>query len=332
MRLRAPQYIEGFRAPPLAAARLTEGAPAFPVPPDPAKTQGFVMRGYDFTFTRYFALTVKDAAKARAFIQSLVSGEVAWPAITIASQWASPKPNRCLNIGFTYRGLGALGVSQPTLTASFGANSDHNSFALGAVAQAPVVGDVGTSAPANWLFSDSDFDVMLIIWGATQDVIAEDTKTLEQLMDGGFEAPTPARIFDSQALDDRKVWFGYKDGIAQPHVAGVPFAQDPDGGQELVDPSGFMLGTSLTDTYLGRSVPTPPLGLHGCFGAFRILEQDVDGFEKQAERLAADPAFRGRYGITNAAHAVEAVKALICGRWTNGVSLSVFPIQGDKPP
>ena len=332
MRLRAPHYAEGFRPPRLlTAARLAEAPSSIPVPPDPAKTQGFVMRGYDFTFTRYFALTVKDPAKARAFIASLISGEQAWPSVTIASPWAPPKPNRCLNLGFTYRGLGALGVPQPVLDSSFGENSDHYSFCLGAAAQAPVVGDYGPSDPSHWRLSDRDFDVMLILWGADAGIIDEDTVTLGQMIAGGFEDPLPARVFDSQAIADRKVWFGYKDGIAQPHVAGVPGTPDPDGGQQPVDPSGFMLGTSLSEVYLGRSVPTPPLGLHGCFGAFRILEQDVEGFEAMCGRLA-DADFRKRYGITDPAHAVEAVKALICGRWTNGVSLAVFPIQGDTPP
>src|SRR5580700_10331733 len=165
MRLRVPQYVEAFRPRPLlSAAQLAQAPASLPVPPDPAKTQGFVMRGYDFTFTRYFALTVKDAAKARAFVQSLLPGEQAWPSVTLASPWASPKPNRCLNIGFTYRGLGALGVSQPVLEGSFGESSDHYSFCLGAAAQAPVVGDYGPSDPSHWRLSDRDFDVMLVIW------------------------------------------------------------------------------------------------------------------------------------------------------------------------
>ncbi|MEO7691485.1 MAG: hypothetical protein ABIS51_19535 [Sphingomonas sp.] len=334
MRLHPPLYAEPPRPHLKAAAHAhVAGATAdvVPVPPDPAKTQGFVMRGYNFAFTRYFALSVTDAAKARAFIESLVSGKQAWPSVTIASQWAPPKPNRCLNIGFTCPGLVALGVPQAAVDQSFGPTSDHNSFYVGAAAQAKIVGDVGQSDPANWRLNDRDFDVMLILWGATTDIIEEDTAMLKALLDG-FAALSPDRIFDSQVLDNHKVWFGYRDGIAQPIVAGVPYIQDPDGEQELADPSAFMLGTALPgNAYAGTSVPVAPLGLNGCFGAFRILEQDVEGYEAQAKRLA-DADFCKLYGITDPDHAVEAVKALLCGRWTNGVSLSVFPIQGNTPP
>ena len=73
MRLHPPLYAEPQRPHLKAAAHAhVAGATAdvVPVPPDPAKTQGFIMRGYNFAFTRYFALSVTDAAKARAFIEN----------------------------------------------------------------------------------------------------------------------------------------------------------------------------------------------------------------------------------------------------------------------
>jgi deferrochelatase/peroxidase EfeB len=329
MGLRAPRYLAPAPSP-RPAALLAAGAPALPVPVDPARTQGFVIRGYSLDFTRYLALTVRDAAKARAFIGGLVGGDQAWPRITTAQQWAPPAPNRCLQIGFTYPGLEALGLPQASLESFQGkpGNLDHYPFYKGAASRAGLVGDTGASDPANWRLSDRQFHVMLILFGATRDILDEDVALLRPGFVEGFDDPGPDRIFESQVLGEHKVYFGYRDGIAQPHIAGISYLKDPDGGQLETDPSAFMLGTGLAGaTYAGPPVPIPAaLGLHGCFGAFRMLEQDVEGFEAQAERLAT-PAFCQYAGIDPKIGA-EAVKALICGRWTNGVPLSRFPVRG----
>ena len=325
-----PRYADSAKRPRLTLAKGDGGG----IPPDPALTQGFIMRGYNLAFIRYFALSVTDAKEARSFIAKLTSGEQAWPRVTIASAWLPPKPDRCLNIGFTYGGLGTLGVAPDILNASFGPGTDHQPFQQGAKARSASNGDVGRSASSNWRIDDSQFHVMMILWGDSLAVIEEETEALRPLLAPGFGDLRADRMFDSQALDDRRVWFGYKDGIAQPHVAGVPYPMDDDGDQLLAPSGAFMLGTSTDGPYTSPSMTRPPvLGLHGCFGAFRILEQDVDGFERQAETLARDPAFLAQYRITDPAHAIEAVKALICGRWLDGVPLSVFPIDGDnKPP
>jgi hypothetical protein len=298
---------------------------------DPAKTQGFVIRGYGFRFTRYLPLTVKDPVEARAFIHGLVLGGQDWPRITTAEQWAPPKPNHCLNIGFTYPGLEILGVPQESLD-SFRNSSDHFPFYNGAVAQAGVVGDVGASAPP-WRIDDRQFHVMLILSSADRGIVDADEAELRPMLAKGFEELAPGRVLESQMLDDGFVHFGYKDGIAQPHIAGVSYIKDPDGGQLLADPGYFMLGTSADQTYRGPPVPVPQqLGLYGCFGAFRLLKQDVDGFESQVDALAGDPTFISYSKIGNQDLRCRAVKALICGRWPNGTPLAVFPVQGDAEP
>jgi hypothetical protein len=336
---RAPRYAFApapERAPPprLGAAGPPADA-ALPVPIDPARTQGLVIRGYDFRFTRYLALTVKAGAeaKARQFILNLAEGAQDWPRVTTAQQWAAPAPNHTLNLAFTWAGLKALGVPDASL-ASF-----EQSFLAGAKARAGFLGDVGASGPDQWRLDDRQFHVMLILYGASRELLDDDVKLLTDgksftpgLLEG-FEDPGPARTFESQALDDRYVYFGYKDGIAQPHILGVEYPKDPDGGQVPTDPSAFMLGTGVGPTYAGPVLPMPqPLGLHGCFGAFRLLVQDVEGYEAEVERLADDPKFVAYIKISDPALRRDAVKALMCGRWPNGTPLSIFPVQGDRKP
>ena len=293
-----------------------------------AQIQGFLVRGYTMLLVRHFALSVSDPAAARRILASLTDGSAAFQ-ITSAAPWGAVKPEYCLNAGFTYAGLEKLGVPQATL-ASF-ATPDHQPFVAGAAQRAKFVGDIGASAPDKWVFDDSQFDVLLSLYVNGEDELDRLSTQLRQVLLDGFAAPAADRIVDTQVYRDGQVYFGYEDGIGQPILDGSPFSSEPDGGQDLVDPGAFMLGTALGPYYASVPVPQPAqFGQYGCFAAFRVLRQDVEGFEKQIDALA--PAVGAAFGITDPALQRDAVKAKICGRWPNGTSLTVFPIQGDTPP
>ncbi|MFL6861517.1 MAG: hypothetical protein ACJ8DZ_00785 [Allosphingosinicella sp.] len=294
----------------------------------PGKMQGFILRGYSFPFVRHFALTVRDAAAARAFVAGLVDGG-AGPQITSAEEWAPTKPHFCLNIGFTYPGLQALGVPQAVLDASF-ANPDHQPFVDGSAARAPFVGDVGQSDPAGWTLSDRGFHVMLSLWAQSVEVREAVTATLAGLFAAGFGPADPAIMFDSQDLPDDQIYFGYRDSIAQPIVCGAQFPRSPDGGQDIVDPGLFVLGEATGAFAQSFPVPTPDaFGHYGCFGAFRILHQDVEGFDAHIESIKAE--FGKTFAVTDPEVQRLAVKAKMCGRWPNGTPLSLYPVNGNQP-
>jgi deferrochelatase/peroxidase EfeB len=304
------------------------GAPTLPLD----KIQGFIVRGYRMSFVRHFALTVGDLDKARDFLTGLVDGREGWPQITTAEQWGPLKPDYCLNIGFTYKGLEAMAVPQRYLEASFN-NRDHLPFVNGSAASAGEVGDVGESDPGRWILSDQDFHVILSLY--THDEPIRDAMTY-LLLDHclcGFDRPGADRIFDSQALNDDEVYFGYRDNIAQPILNCSQFTRPPDGGQDLVDTGAFLLGTATGAFAQTFPVPTPAaFGMYGCFGAFRILKQEVEKFDDQVASLA--PAFGAAFGITDEKVQIKALKAKICGRWPNGTPLSLHPIDGNEaaPP
>ena len=294
------------------------------------KIQGFLLRGYRMSFSRHFALSVRDVAAARTFIAGVVGNNEKYPQITSAVPWGERKARFCLNIGFTYPGLQKLGVPQASLH-SF-ATPDSESFVAGSAASSTRVGDVGASAPQNWVVSDRDFDVLLTLFTLTEDDLASMSQQLSGLFAAGFDPPDSAtRIFDGQDLEDGKVYFGYKDGIAQPIIEGSPFSREPDGGQDCVDPGAFMFGTARHHFYQSVLPPTPTeLGMYGCFGAFRILRQDVDGFDRQIETLA--PAFGATFRITDPDVQRQALKAKMCGRWPNGTPIELFPVDGNNLP
>src|SRR3954452_10603036 len=113
---------------------------------DYADVQGTVLRGYRVDFARHFVLSVVDAARARTFIGQLVDGTGGVPKITTAARW-TVKPECFVNVSFTCAGLAALGLT-PTQLGQF-----DSAFQRGATASysAETVGDVGESAPANWI-------------------------------------------------------------------------------------------------------------------------------------------------------------------------------------
>ena len=293
------------------------------------KIQGFLLRGYNLNFVRNIALSVTPgrAVEAGVILRSMVANAGAAVTVTSAEPWGKQKPEYCLTLGFTFAGLQSLNVGQGAL-ATF-SQPDYQPFSLGSKARASFVGDTGASAPANWVLDDSQFDVMASLHANDLTTLDRYTKLLADMLAPGFDPITSASTFDTQQLDDGKIYFGYQDGIAQPTIDGNPFPRDPD-GQEPVDPGAFMIGTGIKPYYQTPETDPPLFGRYGCFGAFRVLRQDVEGFENQAATLARK--YGPALGITDDDVALGAVKALLCGRWPNGTPLALFPIDGNNAP
>ncbi|QHG14892.1 Dyp-type peroxidase [Nostoc sp. ATCC 53789] len=280
--------------------------------------QGYIIRGYNMNNVRHFVLYIKDAKGAKKFIGSLVSGsDESIPQITTAAWW-DIKPSYCLNIGFTFEGLNALQFVAD-IGKSF-SGSNYKSFRQGAIAQATQVGDIGESVPEKWKggLGTSNTHVLLSLYAQDSKVLEQQSDKLRSLFKEG-DALKELSCFDGAKLPDEKgqpsdiVHFGYKDGISQPKIEGVPTKRglskslDP---QPIIPAYEFIL---LDDEKAPYYVPTPPeLGLNGSFAAFRVLEQDVAGFEKflqeQKDKIDSDK-----------------LAAKMCGRWRNGVPLDLSP-------
>ncbi|HEX8696013.1 MAG TPA: hypothetical protein VF746_26595 [Longimicrobium sp.] len=276
---------------------------------DYADVQGTILRGYRVDLARHFILQITDAVAAGAFVGNLVNGTGGVPRITTAARWTS-KPECFVNIGFTAPGLAALGVS-PTQLQSF-----DPAFQAGATssAVAGVVGDTGTSDPANWLGGIETWrnaHVVLSLW------VHKDPAVLEKVtarLRAAFAAGMKELLFhDATALPDNRVHFDYRDNIAQPTVIGAPPRKhDIPDDQPPVPTGEFLLGYANASggTY---SVQPAQLSTNSSYAAFRILEQDVVGFERFLRDFA--PA-----GVDP-----EMLAAKVCGRWRNGNPLVLEP-------
>lgn len=294
-------------------------------PLDLADIQGNILRGYAFPHARHFALGIGDAGEARAFVHSLLPGASGTaPKVTTAEEW-NEKPAECLNLGITFEGLGALGVPQGVL------DTFPEAFQQGPAARASEdpdykhgigLGDVGESAPANWVLGRPGGPVVHLMLSLYTRA-AGHRDELSDVLRASFAAHGLTEIshHDANALAEGKVHFGYRDGIAQPRV-GV--------GNELRDmqpdvPRGdFLLGAGHVNVYGGNYLGDIPaaLGDNASYGAFRILSQDVFAFEELLEA----------WGRT-ARMDKETVAAKLMGRWRNGVPLTLSPgtLEPDPP-
>jgi len=277
---------------------------------DYSDVQGTILRGYRVDLARHFILSITDAKAAGTLIGALVDGTGGLPRITTAARW-KVKPECFVNIGFTANGLTALGITSTQL-GTFDA-----AFKRGATnpTTAGIVGDVGTSDPTQWiggLANGSQVHVVLSLW------VDDDPSVLESVtarLRAAFAGcMTELSAHDAQALPDNKVHFGYRDSIAQPTVIGAPprKCEIPD-HQEAVATGEFLLGYG-NETKGTYTVQPVELSTNSSYAAFRILEQDVAGFETFLSTYAAEAKIDS-----------ELFAAKVCGRWRNGNPLELAP-------
>jgi deferrochelatase/peroxidase EfeB len=308
-----------------------------PAPLNLDDIQGFILRGYRMPMVRHFLLTVGAAGAARALLARLVSGDESdAPQITTARDWhvgfapgpgddpadvPRRKPDYCLNLGITWPGMIALELKDRVPTLSF---KSFGAFVAGAAERAALVGDIGPSAPANWVggFGTGADHVLLTLHAISPDALTTHSDRLATLFAEGdafreiwrHDGAALMELQDGQPVPTSKVHFGYTDGISQTTIRGGP-ERYPRDHQIACEPWLFVLLNEAENYF----VPEPQeLGLNGSFAVFKMAETDVVGFENflQSNRDKIDP---------------ELLAAKMCGRWRNGVPLMLSP-DTDTPP
>jgi deferrochelatase/peroxidase EfeB len=279
-------------------------------PIDLDQVQGTILRGYRVRLARHFVLTIQDAAATGRLIDALVHGSAGLPAITRARR-SVPKPAAFLNLCCSAAGLAALGISEAQL-ASF-----DPAFRRGATdpVSAATVGDVGASAPRHWiggLHDGAQVHMLLSVWVSDSDDVMQ--RVSARLRAAFAGCVRELSVHDGAELADNSVHFGYRHGIAQPTVIGAPprkrYLHD---GQAPVPAGEFLLGHPNAAGGSYRVLP-PDLSTNSSYGVFRILEQDVAGFEAMLARYAAETGLD-----------TELLAAKFLGRWRNGKPLTLAP-------
>lgn len=309
---------------------MTTTAPLMPselTDRDLAEIQAIVPYAPRLPFLRYLFFHVDDAVQARTFVGAFTPGHP-FGVFTAAERRAGHRPSHQLHIAFTAAGLRALGIAQAAL------QRFPREFVEGARERALELGDTGASAPDHWECAHDDLHIAVLVYAHTaagrdrwsndieaaaagcRCVFRKDGATLES-----YGAQPPA-----DAL--RREHFGFADGISQPRIRGCAADRADVKPQKEVAPGLFVLGhpdpTSPMNSSLTRDVLPEPQTLtrNGTYGAFRIVEQDCDGFEAflDANVSALDPRAR------------EALAARMVGRWKDGTALALHDRpQGGTP-
>ena len=299
----------------------------------PADVQGNIVRGYRLPLVRYLMLEVADRTAARRWLASSVSGAGnGVPQITSEAPWGDTKPETCFNIALTYPGLLALGTPDATL------QGFSTEFRQGMAYRAVKLGDVDDSAPKNW---PAPFDqpdrIHLVATIYAQDDAHLDRVQREALADGKAFRLLGTR--DGRSFQNDYVHFGYRDNLTQPRFEEVHDSDRYEDGQPKAPLGTVLLGYDTNFEGLLFQIPAPEtFGLNGSFNAFRILAQDVAGFEKYLDRAANEllghpkgdellpPGTEGSIGAGLTRHAAlrEVVAANMCGRWRNGMPLALY--------
>jgi deferrochelatase/peroxidase EfeB len=293
--------------------------------------QGIALNGYGscFDHARHFALGIGRGAAARRFIALLLDGDHdTGLAITTGARWPDDtKPESCLNIGFTWAGLKALGLPAgvlddfppafregPALRARTSVASDLH---VG-------LGDVRESAPEHWTMGGPDNpEIHVIVSLYTQG--ADRFDTVSDRLRSAFSAHLLRERWhgDARSLSGKdRVHFGYRDGIGQPRLPGGHGNKREDMQPDM--PAGdLLLGCDYENSFKGNFAGDLPRALadNATYGAFRVLYQDVAAFE----RLLT--AWSQETGLPR-----ETVAAKLVGRWRSGTPLALSPDADQELP
>jgi Dyp-type peroxidase family len=314
---------------------------------DLANIQGNVLAGFNKDHQRLLFFQFGEPDRARRWLATIVD-EVATTDEVLAfnelfrrtrarrgNEAVAPQAS-WLNVALTHRGLRALDVAPVELS------SLPDAFREGMPARARLLGDVGDSAPTNWVgpFASPDRVHGLLI------LAADAPNALERLARNHLQrmaAHGMNVVFDEtgRTREDQPghEHFGFKDTVSQPGIRGITRRQNPENdeqgvpGQELLWPGEFVLGypTQIPkpdpdaeeegeNQQPGpRSRSGPPWTADGSYLVFRRLRQDVPGFHHFLAEAAAEQ------GVS-----VEQFGAKLVGRYPSGAPLERTEDQPER--
>ena len=252
----------------------------------------------------YLMLRIADRADGRELVRRLHR-------IATSSRTPDSNDDTSLTVGFSYRGLEALGVPQSSL------DSFAPEFREGMAARAPVLGDVGESGPEHWEPPFGSSDVHVAIAALSPDA-ARLEAAAEQARRAHLELPGLEVVWrqDCYQLATGRTSFGFKDGIGQPSVEGS--GRPSTSPREPPLKAGEIILGYPDETGELPPMPTPEvLGRNGTYVVFRKLHTKVAAYRRYLRDRAATREEEQLLG------------AKMVGRWQSGAPLALAPDRDD---
>jgi len=301
-----------------------------------SEIQAYLLNDYkQMGCSTYYLVQVKDATAAKKFLAGVADS------ITHANAAIN---ETSLNIGFTSKGLIALGYNNEENMHSF-----SREFREGMVSshRQRLLGDFDSSDPANWRWggpNNEQVDMILMIFGKNDSIAENYFQILKQKFEPGLSV---VHILNGKPLPNDREHFGFKDGISQPVIKGSNIA--PAGNNNDINPGEFVLGyKNEYDVYPDAPLLKIPqgniellgdnpggyqdkktgilfkdLGRNGTYFVLRQLEQNVNGYWSFLKKQTID-----EHGNVNNAEATK-IAAKMMGRWPGGAPIVKHP---DKDP
>jgi deferrochelatase/peroxidase EfeB len=301
---------------------MTQITPAGPVLKD---IQGLIIRGYTHPFSTHMIFQFgSNQTSLAGFIKSI------YPYVQSAATWAI-KPVHMLNIGLTATGIAKL---NPGFNMSF-----YPSEFVAGPASPDSQGslfDLGPSAPANWLFGNTTnpIDCIVHVYGISNNAVDELVSIVSAAATTAgnteiFPISGGKRLEQFSKLGNKYIHFGYHDGIDNPDLS---TSLVPVQGQSYTDPqnlNNFLIGygnSNLSAIGPGPtgSGPECAFAANGCYDAFRMLGQDLQGFETFLENTSKQITSQVPPEVKDPK---EWLAAKLVGRWRNGCPLELAPFE-----
>lgn len=200
-------------------------------------------------------------------------------------------------------------------------------FQMGMGARPQILGDVGDTRPAGWLWSDTEtagppaVEAVIFLYAQTDEKLQDAKKVHLALLESHGGALVHAR--DCEPIGDSIEFehFGFRDGISQPVIRGTGRFSRGAPARDIVEPGEFLLGYASNQGFLPPSplireeadpadnLPVPSaaelsrfpdfgaarsgglprdFGRNGSYVVIRELEQHVERFSDFAHRKAAE--------------------------------------------
>ena len=303
------------------------------MPIDWADVQGLVVYGNSYPVSWQLFYSLPSESIGKEFLDWIR------PQIATAAPFVDDiRPDSLTFLGLTYRGLRVLGLERllkkinPDFTlgdtvattnpfpAEFIDGPERNSL-----------GDTSArNAPATWWngrFTTDRIHGSLHVYCRSEQIAQQRLSDIRNKFQAlGIEELNPngagsAPLVGHTLADQRRVHFGYVDGIAQPDVDWENDVADA----AKVGRQHFLLGYDGPIQSSPSFVRTGDFFRNGSYMAFRWMSQDVPAFEQ----FLTDNAPLLRQAFPAAIDLRELLAAKLVGRWRSGASLLDAPVNED---